>query len=45
MFPDPIQLMVHGRAGSGKYTVLDSLAKWIQHVIVKSGDGPRILIQ
>jgi hypothetical protein len=39
--PDPIQLMVHGGAGSGKSTVIDALAKWIQHVIVKSGDGPQ----
>ena len=40
-FPEPIQLMVHGGAGSGKSTVIDALAKWIQHVIVKSGDGPQ----
>ena len=40
-FPEPVQLMVHGGAGSGKSTVIDALAKWIQHVIVKSGDGPQ----
>ena len=39
--PEPVQLMVHGGAGSGKSTVIDALAKWIQHVIVKSGDGPQ----
>ena len=40
-FPEPVQLMVHGGAGSGKSTVIDALAKWIQHVIVQSGDGPQ----
>ena len=33
--PDPIHLMVHGEAGSGKLTVL---VKWIQFAIIKSGD-------
>ena len=28
-YPEPIQLMVHGGAGSGKSTVIDELAKWI----------------
>ena len=40
-FPEPVQLMVHGGAGSGKSTVIDALAKWIQHVIVQSGDDPQ----
>ena len=41
-FPDPVHLMVHGGAGSGKSTVIDGVAKWIQHVIVKSGDNPML---
>ena len=39
--PEPVQLMVHGGAGSGKSTVIDTMAKWIQHVVVQSGDGPQ----
>ena len=30
--------MVHGGAGSGKSTVIDGLTKWIQHILMKSGD-------
>ena len=33
--------MVHGGAGSGKSTVIDAMAKWIQHVLIKSGDNPQ----
>ena len=40
-FPEPVQLMIHGGARSGKSTVIDALAKWIQYVIVQSGDGPQ----
>ena len=39
--PDPVQLMVHGGAGSGKSTVIDGLTRWIQHVLMKSGDDPQ----
>ena len=39
--PDPVKLMIHGGAGSGKSTVIDGLTRWIQHILMKSGDNPQ----
>ena len=44
-FPNALQLMVHGGAGSGKSTVIDGVAKWIQSVIMRSGDNPQFHTQ
>ena len=40
-YPEPIQLMVHGGAGSGKSSVIDVLVRWIQYVLIQSGDDPQ----
>ena len=38
--PDPILLMVDGGAGSGKSTVINVLAQWVQILLQKEGDNP-----
>ena len=38
--PDPIYLMVDGGAGSGKSTVINVLAQWVQIILQKEGDNP-----
>ena len=38
--PDPIFLMVDGGAGSGKSTVINVLAQWVQIILQKEGDNP-----
>ena len=38
--PSPPLLMVHGGAGSGKSTVINSVAKWVHHILQKPGDDP-----
>ena len=38
--PNPPMLMVHGGAGSGKSTVINLLASWMQLILLKSGDDP-----
>ena len=38
--PDPIYLMVDGGAGSGKSTVINVLAQWVQFLLLKAGDNP-----
>ena len=37
--PDPPLLMVHGGAGSGKSTVINVLAQWMQKILSKEGDN------
>ena len=32
--------MVHGGAGSGKSTVINTLAKWVHYILQKPGDDP-----
>jgi hypothetical protein len=32
--------MVHGGAGSGKSTVIQALAKWVQYILQLPGDDP-----
>ena len=38
--PSPPLLMVHGGAGSGKSTVINSVAKWAHYILQKPGDDP-----
>ena len=38
--PTPPVLMVHGGAGSGKSTVINTIAKWVQYILQKPGDDP-----
>ena len=32
--------MVHGGAGSGKSTVINILARWVQYILQRPGDDP-----
>ena len=38
--PNQPLLMVHGGAGSGKSTVISTVAKWVHHILQKPGDNP-----
>ena len=38
--PSPPIVMVHGGAGSGKSTVINTLAKWVHYILQKPGDDP-----
>ena len=38
--PTPPILMAHGGAGSGKSTVINTLARWAHHILQKPGDDP-----
>jgi hypothetical protein len=38
--PSPPMLMIHGGAGSGKSTVINSLSRWAHHILQKPGDDP-----
>ena len=38
--PIPPTVMVHGGAGSGKSTVISTLAKWVHYILQRPGDDP-----
>ena len=38
--PIPPLVMVHGGAGSGKSTVINILARWVQYILQRPGDDP-----
>ena len=38
--PIPPTVMIHGGAGSGKSTVISTLAKWVHYILQRPGDDP-----